>query len=217
MSADAKGKKLDNPAEDEVESLFSGGWQPDSNASDNSDETEPGDSQEVEIQSPVEKAVESSPEKPVKICPKCSFKNTNFFNCDRCGLIFSKWRPDSGSAVLNEIAPGIIDQASLLWREFSEGEKNAAALENFHKFCINNNASSFAANSYRSWLSDHPDDPEVRELQQKLVNQAMLLLVRPAKEERAVSNRTLIFALGGAIFLTILFAMFFSNIFENLR
>jgi hypothetical protein len=73
-------------------------------------------------------------------CPKCGHAQKNRVACERCGLVFSKFSPDS--------MPADPERAASLWEEIKDSQ-DAKRHESFVSLCVKENRLDYAARKYR--------------------------------------------------------------------
>ncbi len=111
-----------------------------------------------------EKQVEAMPKgktpqaQRIKVCPKCGQRNTNFYACDGCGLIFRNWRPDMEKQLFAGISPAVLEKVAKIWKEVEVDWNNEELHERFIKYCGEKSALPFATRSYRLYRGRNPED-----------------------------------------------------------
>lgn len=248
MSAADDGHKPPAPGDEEIELPLSTDWKPGPSGNDGgfrriseaaplpcaapapdpapeSGGGDPRDSQSLRL---APRPVNPSPSLTVtrkdvnkKQCPKCGFLNANYFNCDRCGLVFSLWRPEMERAEYAEVPEPVLLRARELWRAVVDAEPGAAreaAVTVFHEYCQNEGAESFAAVRYRIWMGSHPNDEAVRRGQQRIISRAQMMLPQQATRKRQqIGAGGLFLALLVTLVITAILTYFFLDFFGPRR
>jgi hypothetical protein len=154
-----------------------------------------------------------------KVCPKCGHPNANLFSCDRCGLVFSRWKPEMERAEYAEVLEPVLLRARVLWREVEiaqTAEARQEAVTAFHDFCEASKAESFASVRYRIWLGSHPDDEAVRKGQQRILSRAQFMLpAQTGPTKNQIGPLGLMMALVITLILTGFLTVFFLNVFGS--
>ncbi len=165
---------------------------------------------EAKAAASVKTAEKSADTPPTKECPKCGYPSRHRHACDRCGLIFAKWRPEMAVQEYRHVPAGVRQRAEQLWDEVADSENREQALAAFHDYCMTCGARDFAAVRYRTHLVTHPDDSLVIGYRDKLLKQAALLIPAPGRSSKngdtSLSRRGVMLALGAAVLLSVLVA-----------
>ena len=118
-------------------------------------------------------------------CPKCSKKRApEAESCPRCGLVFTMWNAENGSAAAKLDAVG-----EELWQKITANWNDAALHEELLKHCLQTGTLASAGRLYRERLDEHPKDALAAHMQSQVLAKATLGLTINKTQQREPVTR----------------------------